>query len=241
MCRDKLDRQYQQHQQSQKISIKNLLNLQPLNTSSQKLIIPEPTKKKGTFSYTTKYVSYIFNFNTKQIDRVECGTIIEFSKCSLNGLDMAYRETINNYIKYNYYIACPIYTSKRTKRMLDTQLSVTGKCYVNEDELFASIREIQEEIGITCNIQKIKLCTSKNNGIKTETTFIADVSDSRHFDPKKDCVGKGYDDRKRKIQVVVCGKLDSLLNMYSKIFNRPESNDLETIKFVRFISLWEFV
>lgn len=219
-----------------------------------KIKIPKPSKKKGVFAHTTKFSSYMFNFDTKQIEHVKHGTSIEFSKCSLNGLDSAYTNIINNLINNsknaksieNYYVVCPIYSSKSTKKMLDTQLAVTGKCYFNEKETFTAIREIQEELGISCNSNTIKLCVMShskmsNNGIKTEATFTVDVSDSRHFDPKKDCVYKGHDDRTRRVQIVVWGKLDNLLNMYTKIFNRPESNDLETIRFVRIVSLLEFV
>lgn len=207
-----------------------------------KIAIPEPSKKKGTFTHTTRSVSYLFNFDTKQIERIDPCTQIEFSKCSSSGLHLAYSLILNKYTRLNnYYIACPIYVSKRTKRILDTQLSVTGKCHFAENDIAAASREIQEELGITCNLEKLNLCSTFSNGIKTESTFIADVSDSRGFDPKRDCIIRGHDDRTRKIQAVICGKLDSLLNMYAKIFNRPESNDLETIRYVRLVSLKEFI
>jgi hypothetical protein len=214
----------------------------PVCTGSTQQLKPETTKKKRTFNYTTRYVSFIFNFDTRQIKKIECGTQIEVSKCTLHGINNAYKTLTNNYLLTDeYYVVCPIYFSKSSKRMLDTQLSVTGKCQYGENEVFGTIREIQEELGITCNINKIACCTSRNSTTKTETTFIADVTDGKYFDPKRDCVTKNRDDKTKRIQVVVYGKINNLLNMYSNILNRPESNDIETIRHIRILSLKEFI
>lgn len=207
-----------------------------------KLTIPEASKKRGTFTHTTRFTSYLFHFDTKHMEHIQHGTQIVISKCSLSGLDNAYKTTLNNcFHEDNYYVVCPVYTSKSTKKMLDTQLSVTGKCYKNENDVLATIREIQEELGITTNVNKVRRCGIKKTGLKIETSFVADVSDSRHFDPKYDIIPHGKDDKTKKIQVVVCGKIENLLNMYANVFNRPESNDLETIRFVRIMSLKEFI
>lgn len=201
------------------------------------------SKKKRTFYNTTKFLSYLFNFDTGRIEPVEAGTQIEFSKCSFYGLDDAYKEILKNHHQSSdkYYVVCPVYTSKSTKKMMDTQLSVTGKCHNNENEIAASVREIQEEIGITVNINKIKLCLAHNSGKSVETTFITDITDCKHFDPKNDIIFNGTDDKLKKIQVILYGKIENLLKIFSNVFNRPESNDIETIRFIRFLSINEFV
>lgn len=229
-----------------------------------KLMIPTGTKKRGTFLHSTKNISYIFNFDSFTIETVKDGTVIKFSKCVLKGLADVYKNIIDkfdqsdqsnqDYQLSKYYVVCPVYTSKSTKNILDTQLSVTGKSKIKEPDHLAVIREVQEELGISVNPMKIEHCyfsrgsyydnnqnRKKYKKYITESSYCVDISDSHPFNPKLDVVFKNDDDKLRKIQVVLYGKLENILNLYSKIFNRPDSNDIESIRFVRIISLEEFI
>lgn len=197
---------------------------------------------KKTFIHTTKFPSYLFNFDTQTIEQLFPNTEIELSLPSVICLKNSFEE-INKKIQCfeNYYVVCPVYVSKTTKKILDTQVTVTGKCHKNEIKFLATIREMQEELGITSEIEKIFNYATKVSTTKTEEFFIADISNSRHFDPKQDKINLEKDDRSRKIHVVVYGKQENLLQIYTNVLNRPESNDIETIKFVRFLSLKEFL
>lgn len=214
----------------------------------KKIDIPSPNKKKGTFFHTTKHKSFLFDFGTKKIEQINKLSTIEFSNCTLEGLQKTYEELVSPISRMtninDYYVVCPVYINKKTKLIRDTQLAVTGNCKTNEDELNGVIREIQEELGITCNKSNAVLITSNCTGRKLEQSFIINASNARYFDPKIDSSNENEnrgDDKSKKIQVVVCGKLTNLLNIYKNVINRPESNDIETIKFVRFVSILEFV
>ena len=200
--------------------------------------------KNKTFMHKTKYPSYLFNFDNRLIEYHNGENLIEFN----NTLFYKLETTLKNIIKENpdvenYYIICPVYVSKTTKQILDTQLTVTGKCHKNENEFETTIREIQEELGITTinGSNNILFNNTLKYGNKTESSFVIDISESKHFDPKQDMVVRGKDDNYKKIRVIVCGNIEKILEMYKNIYNRPESNDIETIKFVRIISLKEFI
>lgn len=207
---------------------------------------------KISFANSTKYKSYLFNFNTNIIESVKIGTFIKFSKCALHGLNNTYRKIKCLYNEDEYYVVCPVYVSKKSNKILDTQLSVTGKCQLEENEICATVREIQEELGITTNPLEIQLCSNtivfdennKNNCKKKyrkESSFFVDISNSRPYDPKLDMFIRKKDNKQKKIQVVVFGKLNNILEMFEKVINRPDSHDIETIRFLRILSLKEFM
>lgn len=200
--------------------------------------------KTKTFIHITKFVSYLFNFDQQSVENYDSGTSIEFSNMLFHNLENTLKSVIlSNPEIENFYVVCPVYISKTTKNILDTQLSVTGKSFKNENESVTMIREIQEELGITIlNCEKnTYFKNTLKYGNKTETSFIVDISDSRHFNPKQDVITKGIDNKYKKIRVLVCGKIEKILEIYKNIINRPDSNDIETIKFLRFISLKEFL
>lgn len=233
-----------------------------LNTQKEKIRIPEDTKapwspQVGTENYKLSYDSYLFNFNTKTTELLKPQTV-EISRFALKGLSGAYQEIFDAYCftlykkricgyeirgdtLQDYYVVCPVYSDKNTKKLLDTQLAVTGTCYKGEDEILAIARELAEEIGITVKKDKFIKITSVTGSKRTETTYIADASSASAFNPKVDMISSGTDDKSRKVQAVVMGKLEDLIILYSNVYDRPPSDDLQTIRHVRFISLKEFI
>lgn len=211
-----------------------------------KLILPDDTigvwtPELGTSHQILTYESYLFDFNNKTIERVFPETTIEFSNFALHGMRTTYEYIKKNYkhLINSYYVVCPVYCEH--KRLLDTQFSITGTCYKGEDEMLTAKREIAEEIGVTVFKQNsIQLMLNHTTPKRTETSFLVDISKERAFDPKLDVISEGKDDKSRKIQVVIIGELNNLKRIYSTVYDRPPSDDLQTIRHVRFISLKEF-
>lgn len=216
--------------------------------TSKKLTLPNSPSnawnaKLGYTTQTLLHSSYLFNFNTKKLEKYKSGIKVQFSNFVLSGIKSAYDNIKDNYEKFknSYYVVCPVYSDNVTKKILDTQFSVTGTCFNNETELFATKREISEEIGVTvCNNSAIILVSNFFNQKRREYTFIADITNERAFDPKLDSVNDGKDDKSKKIQVIVIGEINNLKRIYSNVYNRPPSDDLETIKHLRFVSLKDF-
>jgi 8-oxo-dGTP pyrophosphatase MutT (NUDIX family) len=233
-----------------------------LNAQNKKIKIPEETNTSwspqvGTENYELSYNSYLFNFNTNTTELLKPQTV-EFSSFALKGLNMAYQEIFHTYsstlyknkicgyeirgdIYQDYYVVCPVYSDKNTKILLDTQLAVTGTCYKGEDEILAIARELAEEIGITVKKDKLIKITTFIGYKRTETTYITDVSSASAFNSKVDMISSGTDDKSRKVQAVVMGKLGDLIRLYSSVYDRPPSDDIQTIRHIRFISLKEFI
>jgi len=197
--------------------------------------------KLKNFMKKTTNLSFLFIFDTKELREVPIGSTITCSWFSLNNGNIIYNALHDLYKNQlnEYYVVCPVYINKQTKEMLDCQLSITGKCHIKEHEKQAVIREIQEEIGITCeqeNVVKIETTSI----YRKEKLFMVNVTKSRKFDPNNDIVHTGNDDKHKKIQAVIYGKIYDLLKIYMDVFERPESDDIETIRYIRLISLAEF-
>lgn len=197
----------------------------------------------GTSQQKLTYESYLFNFNSKQIEIVSSGTTVEFSNFALHNMQRAYNYVKQHYKKSygNYYVVCPVYCDPKSGKLLDTQFSVTGTCYKGENEILAAKRELSEEIGVKIVKQSdIKLISEHIGQKRVETTYFTDISNARAFDAKLDIFSDGKDDKSKKIQIIVVGDLANLKRIYSTVYERPPSDDLQTIRHVRFISLKEF-
>lgn len=71
-------------------------------------------------------------------------------------------------------------------------------------------------------------------------SYVLDASSGRPYNKITDKLSTGTDDKSKKIQVVVVGKLPDLLHILKNIVDRPPSSDSESIKSVRLLSLKEF-
>jgi len=199
------------------------------------------TDNGNNFKYYLRNKSYIFDFETKNIKLIN-ETFIEISGFKLNGLKKAYTKILSKHGLCNdIYIVCPLYNDVTTNKLLDTQLSITGTCYVDENMMDTSIREVAEEIGIIIDKDKVEEIETKTNINRSESTYIIDIQNSKSFDINKNNFECGVDDKSRKIQIIVYGKLNDLIKTYEKVNNRPLSKESDTIKHLRFIPLKEFI
>ena len=208
--------------------------------------IKEPTTQNFcSFFHTLNHQSYLFEFTTRQITQIESGCKVEFSNFALSGLKESYnfvkKKMSHNCKLKDCFVACPVYADPKTGQILDTQLAITGTCYKNEDYLPATLRELSEEIGIVlANPNKLRQIKSFSGPKRTEVSYIANISGARCFNSNVDRIISGTDDKTKKVQVVVYGTISDLLGLYENIHERPESDDLLTIRYVRFINLKEF-
>lgn len=217
-------------------------NIIPLRL--QKINIPDG-KNKNPFRHMMKYKSYLHSFDTNKTEIINRNTEIEFSSFALFGLLDSYITIKNNLSEKikEYYVVCPVYIDKESGKILDTQLAVTGTCYYNEDEYITVSREVSEEVGLFCDksiIHQIVISENNNKTKRKECTFICDITNATYFDKNINIFTQGIDDKTKKIQVVLFGKIDNLLEIYKNVKNRPLSNDFDTIRYVRFISMKEF-
>lgn len=216
-----------------------------------KIAIPEdPTKNVGngfsTFFNVLNHPSYLFEFDTRRTIRFDPDQKVEFSNFALNGLASSYRtiaDSKKTFCGHNFadcYIACPVYADPKTGKIQDTQLAVTGTCYKDEDYLKAITRELSEEIGIVAQEQNVVKISSMTGQKRTEVSYIVNISGAKCFNSRIDSVSTGTDDKTKKVQIVVYGSIGDLLKLYTTVSERPDSDDLLTIKYVRFVSLKEF-
>lgn len=214
--------------------------------NDKKIELPDDTMGKwtpsiGTTKYQLRYKSYLYSFQAKQISLIHQSSI-EFSNFALHGLKIGYNKILSTYKKQkDIYVVCPVYCNANTGALLDTQLAITGTCYKDEPDDLATVREIAEEVGVIINKNMLEKIHDNITQKRTEATYIIDISKSRAFDPKIDHFEMGQDDKSRKVQIILVGKFDDLVRLYSSVYNRPISDDYETIKHVRFLSLKEFI
>lgn len=71
-------------------------------------------------------------------------------------------------------------------------------------------------------------------------SYVLDASSGRPYDKKIDKFIIGTDNKSKKIQVVVVGKLSDLSRILKNIADRPHSSDSESIRSIRLLSLKEF-
>lgn len=216
---------------------------------NKKLILPNndtltpQISKLKTSTQKLSYGSYLYSFDSNKLEYCHPDITVEFSGFGFKGIIEAYDIIREKYIgsNYAYYVVCPVYYDKKGGKILDTQFSITGTCHINEIDMFAVTREITEEIGITiCNknsMQSIINISDQNRSVKT---YFVDITNERAFDSKIDEIYSGKDDKSKKIQVVVIGEINSLKKIYSNVRDRPLSDDLASIRYVRFISIKEF-
>jgi hypothetical protein len=172
------------------------------------------------------------------------GTDVLISKHVLPGINEAYHhiEALDN--SAELYVMCPIYWDDKHACFCDTQLAVTGAVFVGEhDHRVATIRELNEELGISCFPRDLVEC-SKNAKIpgkyaRTATTFALDASNASPF-VSSSISSHGTDDKSTKVQVVVYGTLPQLQCLVTRITDRSHSKDLTGIRGIRLISLDDF-
>ena len=193
-------------------------------------------------SYRTKfnYNSYIYNFYDPNLYLIKCGTSIEISSFGLYGLKKSYAYIKKYYENFkDLYILCPVYW--HDKYMKDTQLAVTGKCLNGESFAHGTQREITEELGIFVPTDSLNLIsTQQHDNSCIVHNYIANVNTSLPFNPNTNRFGVGYDNKYKKIQVVVFGNLYDIKKILENIKYRHYSNDGVKIKSIRIISLKEF-
>lgn len=193
-------------------------------------------------SYRTKFNfnSYIYNFYDPNLYLIEPGNSIEISAYGLYGLKQAYDYIKKCYDDFkNLYVLCPVYW--HDKYMKDTQLAVTGSCLNRELFSQAAQREVAEELGILLPEQSLHLISTRqcDNGSIIHN-YISNINICRPFSPNIDRFDIGYDNKYKKIQIVVFGNYFDIKNVLEKIKYRHYSNDGLKIKSIRIISLKEF-
>jgi hypothetical protein len=198
-------------------------------------------------SYRTKfnYNSYIYNFYDPNLYLVKPKSSIEISSFGLYGLKQAYEYIKIHYEDFkNLYVLCPVYW--HNSYMKDTQLAVTGKCLNTETFGQGAQREVAEELGIFIPEPSLNLISSKqcdNESIiynYISNINITNINNCRPFSPNIDRFNIGYDNKYKKIQIVVFGNFHDIKNILEKIKYRHYSNDGVKIKSIRIISLKEF-
>jgi len=233
----------------------------------KKLKIPNDNDSWNPIYHKTLHKSYLYNFADREIIDIKKSTTIMISSFGPTGLKQCYDFVSGKKIINEYYVMCPVYWSFDV--MMDTQLAVTGSCFINENKTDCVAREVAEELGVISPqydglfeihsvVDSLPVIKSTSNyasnlvnpilkttdSIKfidvTYYSYVLDVSNGRAYDSKRDIFASGRDDKSKKIQVVVIGKLDKLLNIINCISDRPHSTDSDSIKSIRLLSLREF-
>lgn len=145
------------------------------------------------------------------------------------------------------YVACIVYKDKRGD-IYDTQLCVTGSVKTDETFKHACVRELSEEVGVSCREESLKECCNEtfsniNHFKKTVRTFILNAESVVPFshdtnNPQQPC--KGSDNRSNNIQVVVYGTYDRLLELFGNVYERVNAEDTNKIIGVRIMSHWDW-
>lgn len=232
----------------------------------KKIKIPCDVDSWSPFYHKTLCKSYLYNFLTRETTEIKKSTTIVISSFGPLGLEHCY-DFLKNYCKTDdYYVVCPVYWN--FDQMMDSQLAVTGSCLVGEDKADSVMREVAEELGIvtSCMDNLHHICFSndcyKINKISNDTTdisksflnisnqhvyidttyysYILDVSDGNAYSSKLNKFSNEKNDKFRKVQVVVVGKIKNLLNIIHNISERAPATDNYSIRSIRLISLKEF-
>lgn len=172
------------------------------------------------------------------------GTEVPISKHVLLGISEAHCHIKSFDNSHELYVMCPVYWDDKYGCLCDTQLTVTGSIFTGEsDHRAATIRELNEEFGISCFPRDLVEC-SKDVKIpgkydRTATTFVLDASNASPF-VSSVSTSHGTDDKNRKVQVAVYGTLPQLQSLATRITDRAHSKDLTGIRGIRLISLDDF-
>lgn len=154
------------------------------------------------FNYHTPFVLTTSIINSLKLGKLfvhnEGSNILEgesFSKFGLSKCIYAQKSDIINFLDgQTGYVALPVY---QNKSFADFQLAVTGSIGTMEFPEEASVREIQEEIGLfTCNEDIIKSTYVKNQkkDLYLHIHKLATCEPARHINSNP-----GEDDRSQKV------------------------------------------
>ncbi len=128
----------------------------------------------------------------------------------------------------------------------DTQCSITGSVEVlggdynnpREDPRRAAVREAQEEVGLTCNIEDLGAEFIQDADKKVWHTFAVHISQMRQLKPPDRLTlpsKQSFPNRRRppsghKLQLYIYGTRDELLEVLSRVYIRTsEENDISGV------------
>lgn len=137
----------------------------------------------------------------------------------------------------DFWVICPTYFVEG--KMSGCQFSVTGSLAKNPEGLLespddATIREISEEIGITCDKSDLESYGIKYFNGKTIHNFGLRVSNSKPYEKIDGCISSfTQDDKTKKIQIIMYGTLPEIHTLLECIVFREESIDKANIRGIR--------
>jgi hypothetical protein len=117
---------------------------------------------------------------------------------------------------HEIYFVCPQYINKITGELADCQLTITGTPFKDEPLEYAAFREIKEETGIApTNIYK---SVQRLEGHKRSVqNFWCEIDSQTPLSPQSDAsaatTSLTQDDKTRKAQILVFGKLSELIKL----------------------------
>jgi ADP-ribose pyrophosphatase YjhB (NUDIX family) len=173
--------------------------------------------------------SFYKSFISTSLTKVETRTLFSNHCIDSQGLKKAY-SMIND---SNNTVLLPVYHTTQNNDIVDTQMSITGSCKRYESFDAAAIREIKEEIGLSPELLQL-ICTEslgKKRNKHQLQTYITDAntcvlhSEQEQEQDKCSVTNFPSDDKKRKVQIIVYGRIDPLLRIAETINHRPPSHD----------------
>ena len=150
------------------------------------------------------------------------------------------------------YVVCPQYMDKHTMKLVDCQISVTGTAFRDEAIDNTCLREVCEETGIA--ITKDNLVDKGSpirTGRRTVKNYWCQIQENTTLlAPTAKVIGAEYpeDDRSRKIQAFVFGKLSHFENIMQDTLHPlpskdtdPTQNDKTYLAGIRLLSLVDVI
>lgn len=132
------------------------------------------------------------------------------------------------------YILCPIYFDIAKDELHDTQIGITGSPYYREHTTTCAIREMNEEMGITCYKHNLNICSQTKKNfifvININNTLTSSYRYNKPYEGDKK-------ESKKKVQILVYGTLKQIIDKISRINYRIYSRDFNTIRGLRILSL----
>lgn len=167
--------------------------------------------------------SFYKSFESTSLTQIETKTLFSNHGVDSQGLKEAH-SMIND---PNNAVLLPVYHTTKDNNIADTQMSITGSCKRGESFDSAAIREVKEEIGLTP--QSLQLIGTESFGRKKNRyqlrTYITDANTCVLHSEQSSPTNLLGDDKKRKVQIIVYGRVDLLLRISEMINHRPPSLD----------------
>lgn len=215
-------------------------------------------------AFYTKRESYFFKFDETchktlpYFETLDSNKELLLSSHKLSGFD----NVIGN-IDREHYVVCVVYY--KNGEMWDTQLGITGSIMRKtnernsshgsqnfgisyEDAESGAVRECAEELGLMAEKDYFQNKTESRHFVKTrktsQTVYTAtiDISHCVPYEPdlhsqEIECTAENgwKDDRSQKVQILVHGELNELINKIKDIKHRIPSNDLNSIRGIRLL------